>query len=603
MIKNFTLAVLGCLLFAGSSIAAPKRNPQAQRAQFSSEKIIPGGELIVNGKTFKIKGESARRSTATRAVADVITTAPGTPREYTKESGGYYNYGSIAAYQDWGQASKIVWDGNDAYFYNILSYKETFSYVLGFREGDEIQVPMGQSVDAGDDFDVCIGLLRTMIWTEKNPNWEEEDGDYGREVNYINFIVDESMDEVSYYIMEDGSIILDLPEVNENSVPLPDYGVEYLNPEDYGFPDYVIGFYYSDDLGWTGDADLYQLYEEFNYEKVEVPENVEFEYYSYLNSGNQGVLVNVGRVDDTLYIKGLSMYAPDAVFKAKIIETENGYKASIAQDQFIGMDMYGYYNLITKALVYDPSINDFDFGIPGTVATFSLSMDETGQIVSMSTDDDSILVFNYASELYDPYDEFMNITLRYQATLEGTPCTPYNVWYEEHDDWLGANYLIFHMNEISEDGLILDVNEIYFRVYVNGELFEFQQHDGMDLKDDFVTMYAGVYQPTTMIPYLFDNGFDLFSFEDEFYVGFYTWDVETVGVQAIYTYGDEETYSELVTVSAKEDDSVESFNAEVISTQYYDLSGKMVTNPQGGIFIKRSVMSDGSVKVSKVAKR
>ena len=41
-------------------------------------------------------------------------------------------------------------------------------------------------------------------------------------------------------------------------------------------------------------------------------------------------------------------------------------------------------------------------------------------------------------------------------------------------------------------------------------------------------------------------------------------------------------------------------NAEVVTTEYYDLSGRRINNPQNGIFIKADKLSDGNIRTSKV---
>jgi hypothetical protein len=44
-------------------------------------------------------------------------------------------------------------------------------------------------------------------------------------------------------------------------------------------------------------------------------------------------------------------------------------------------------------------------------------------------------------------------------------------------------------------------------------------------------------------------------------------------------------------------------NGEVISSEYYDLSGRRIITPSNGIYVKRVVYSNGTVKTSKVAVR
>ena len=590
--KSTVLTIAGMLL-AGSAAAAPSHS-DAARGVFNGSRAVPGSKIEVNGKTFvvgdpamlKNSGAAPAKSRRIVEVPEAITTPQGLPQEYSKTSGGYYYYGGYSSYQDAAQAATIYWDGDDAYIYNILSYKETDTYVKGTREGDRLVVPLNQVVDKGDDFDIRLGLLRTDIAVGANPDPEEDDDP---NVTYIFFLYNNDYETVSYKIGEDGKLTLEIPSLPEG-VGKPDDGYEHLDPSDFGFPDYCLGFYYTDDKTWTGDGDIFQTYEEFNYELVTLPEGAEFRYYSYVNSSDNGVLVNIARVGDELYFKGLSAYAPEAVFKADIVDTGNGLQARVPQNQFVGKSQDGYYNLLTKTETSD-RFGNYDLAAPDVPAIFDITADENGNFVQLTSDNKSnILLLNYADDFLDPYDEFPGITLRYQETLDGEPLPPEGAYFEDHSQWLGAFWLFFYLDMFTEEGNILDVNELYYRIYVNGEPFEFVQHDGLNLRDNFVTMYLGVNPATTLIPYTFYNGNDLFY--DEFhlyYVGFY--DVtgfETIGVQTVYTYGGVEKCSEIRTIDVRQvvggvDEIAPDSDGAPI---YYDLQGRRVAHPSGGLYIR-----------------
>lgn len=601
MTKITTAFLLGSLLLAGGNCIAA-RHSSAPRPSLPLERLQAGGEITVGGKTFKVGlPENLKKNHKRRVVDSDITEQPqGTPQEYSKASGGYYFYGSYTPYMDYGQAATIYWDGNDAYIYNILSYKETDTYVRGTREGDVLTVPLNQMVAFTQDFAIRIGLLRTEIVVAPNPDWEDDDPEDMKEITYINFVYSEDYDKVTYSIGEDGSLSLVIPELPEGT-EIPDDGYTHLDPADYGFPDYALGFYYTDDLTWTGDGDIYQDYTEFNYTLVEEPVGATYNYFSYVNHYDMGVLVYVARLGDKLFIKGLSAYAPNAVFEANLVQTDKGLVASVPQLQFVGSTEDGYYNLLTRTKVYDPKIRDYTLASPEVDAEFTVKTDDNGNIVSMTGSNDKVLVFNYADDEYDPYDEFPGVTLRYQESLEGTPVAPTGAYFEDHSAWLGANYLFFYFTQFSEEGNILDVDQLFYRVFVNGEPYEFVQHDGNNLKGEFTTMYQGVKTPTTLVPFTFYNGLDLWSDEYHlFYVGFYQTDIESIGVQTIYTYGDEPTYSDIVTIDVAGVKDIQ--DAEAVATEYFDLSGVKVARPDKGIFIKRTVMSDGSVRISKEVK-
>lgn len=583
MNKIYSLTLSALVAFCGSALGATHRGGE------------PAEYLTFNGHTFRVgnpamkaSGSADRHRDVRRVVGpDVITEmdipASAVARQYSKTSGGYYFYGNYQAYQDAAQAATIYWDGDDAYIYNILSYKETFTYVQATRSGNTLILPLNQFVEKEQDFGVKLGLLKTVMTVGEDPNWDEEDSEDSKMITYIDFVYSEDYDEVSYSIADDGSLTLVIPPLKGGYNP-PDDGYEHPNPEEYGMPPYCLGFYYTDDFGWTGDGDIFQTYYEFNYKPVVEPAGLTYGFYSYRNSEGDGVLVYIGRDGDTLYLKGLSTYAPDALFLANI--SADGKTATVPQDQFIGKSMDGYYNLLTKTAVRD-RFGNIDLAAPGVDAILNLSYDEEGNISTISFNGTSnVLIFNYADDFYDPYDEFPGIVLKYQPTLAGVPMPPGNPYFEDHTNWLGAYWLFFYLDPFTAEDNILDINELYYRIYVNGKPYEFEEHAGTNAKGELITMYPGIAEPTSLISYSFYNGSDIFYDEYRlYYVAFYDIEgFETIGVQTVYTYGDEEVCSPIITIDVS---GVESAVVdENVPVRYYDLQGTPVANPAHGLFIK-----------------
>ena len=46
-------------------------------------------------------------------------------------------------------------------------------------------------------------------------------------------------------------------------------------------------------------------------------------------------------------------------------------------------------------------------------------------------------------------------------------------------------------------------------------------------------------------------------------------------------------------------DNIEDNNAEIISQEYYDLSGRKIAKPENGLYVVRTIKADGTVSVSK----
>lgn len=623
MFKHITMPLAVCLLISGTIFAAPVR--QTDRLSHVSLVKNPKGELSFNGYNFKVADHSeklAGRPFREAEMTPVITTAPGEKSLYYKKSEGWFNYdGRFINYSDMYQSAEINRDNDYVYLYNILSYSETNSYVAGTIADNMITVPMDQTVlELDPELGLNIGLLKTVLWSQANPDYEEE-GD-PETVMYIDFEYSTDFPEVNYLIGEDGSLTLIIPrDPNETWKERTEQGKTFLNPGDYGYTDYALGFYWTDDFTWTGDCDLRQEYTEFNIPQVEVPEGLKFNTYTYINMFGEGVIASIARQDDALYIKGLSPYAPEAVVKADLITTEHGgLLASVAPNQFVG-SFIGYYYILSKTVVAVPDdFGSIDAGYytlaPDTINSYFLveTDPETGEITSLISELDNFsLGFNISPDYFDPIDVFEDLVLTAQESFEGEPCTPDDVFYGDYAKWMGLNFLFFHLPPFAADGSVIDVNNLYYTIYLNGEPYVFQQTEGFNLLDELVVMYQGVESPMIEVPYMFDNGMDLWKDDvDYFYVGLYIEDIETLGVQAIYRYGDEASYSELITVTVADDaDAQLNYDAEAeigiikadsLKYEYYDLNGRRVINPGDGIFILHTILPDGSVKVKKVVK-
>lgn len=69
-----------------------------------------------------------------------------------------------------------------------------------------------------------------------------------------------------------------------------------------------------------------------------------------------------------------------------------------------------------------------------------------------------------------------------------------------------------------------------------------------------------------------------------------------------YGNGDERLYSDIVYNDGSVVTGIKnaSADAKAMSVTYYDLSGRKVQNPKHGVFVKKTVMSDGKVKTGKM---
>ena len=158
----------------------------------------------------------------------------------------------------------------------------------------------------------------------------------------------------------------------------------------------------------------------------------------------------------------------------------------------------------------------------------------------------------------------------------------------------GYGQLIFDLPRNNRENCFMDQGKVFFNVYYDDELVTF-----------YPDQYTGLTEEMTDVPVDFaDSRYDFQTYGSQHRVVVYDGGITRAGVCALYQDGDKRLYSDIVwsdgTVTG-----INGANADAVvkSVKYVDLSGRMVATPQHGVFVKKTVMSDGSVKTSKVVVR
>ena len=519
-------------------------------------------------------------------VTDVITDPTGTPKSYTKESAGTAVLnGRVIMYEDLFPVV-IYWnEDNSVYISNLVSVYPEESYVKGTVEGNKIILPLNQTVEyiPSDGYGVNVGLFKSVPKIQN-----------GQEV--IDFEYAPEFDSVEFEIKEDGNIDLILP-----GEPF-----DGENPTQY-----VLAYYYSDTLNFTGFCDFMQKYTVFDHELITVPDGVELLPYVYIDSYDYAQIVEVGFSDEYLYIKGLSDQLPEAVIRGKI----DGNKAIVAQNEYLGVYFDQFY-IFTKVLYANEDYDEEDensipyYFAPSDVG-FELNFDkEQGRVWA---DKEGVFLSYHCDEndFTNTLGYYSEFELKYQSSMKGKPSNPTNIEYStQWADMQGWNDLFFTLSNFSTEGNLIDTNGLYYTVYINGEPLVFYEQELWNLNNEIVLAYMMVPMEVILMPYHFDNNEDIFKFTDnQFDIGIYRNDVKTVGVQTAYLYEKEMTYSDIVTLDVEtgeitvtpSDTGVEMTQSdETFSTEYYTIDGRRVSNPGRGIFLKRETSRNGMVKTTKI---
>lgn len=531
---------------------------------------------------------TAVASAAETTVNGVIEQVTGKRMVYSKYSAGSVP-GTMAMsdYEQDDMMTEIVWgDNGEVYFYNLFSKYSTGSYIKGTVKDNTILVPVGQPVAyfPSEKYGLNIGIFKGEVLTAGS-------------LTYRGYFLDESVENVEFMIADDGDVVL----------TLPDGGT--FEFEGAIYDEYVLGLYWSDDNTFSGYCEFSQIYTTLPYEVVSVPETLEMTPYLFkgLDSEDQRI-VNVGFTDDNIYIQGLCSYLDKGALCA---EFTSANEALISNDQILG---FANNNIVVAKPGVMPSNSDTPVLDPDAEG-YLLTVDKENKVIS-SKNADQYLVFNLSFESWAPIEALNNFELTPQEVSLVKPANPTALEFSTRNtSWYGYYTVQFTPALEATDGTILDVENLYYSVYLDGVLQSFVEKEGLNLNGYNVVQYEGLTEETTLIPMTLDNWGDISYLGSYLYIlGLYNDNFTTVGIKETYMVNGELSSSDIVTLNKETGEievtpegpttGVNSFTGEKpVSVEYYTLDGKKVANPSNGVFIKQSTYSNGQVKNVKTVVR
>lgn len=189
---------------------------------------------------------------------------------------------------------------------------------------------------------------------------------------------------------------------------------------------------------------------------------------------------------------------------------------------------------------------------------------------------------------------------------EGTPAKPEILTvmpYGANEEGLAA--VAYANSNLSTDGKPLDKEKLFYNIYLDGKLLTFN-----------TSAYG--YIPTNMtdIPYAYYDvnitqsqsgakGYD-FQVLDDVQVVFLYKDFTVLGLKAVYVDGDTRLESEMAEYDIRNAAGISSATADeadASTVTYYDLSGRKVSTPSKGVYVRSVKLKSGAVKTTKVVVR
>lgn len=545
MIKSTTM-LLGALLLTGTAYGSTPdyrsaavdflsgKSLETLRTTPRKAKSTPGSDDTVTSAA-----KSAVKA-PTRAMPIIVEAPEGKVRNMVRSGVAYYSFaGDVTMDEYFGMCGEIVECANgDVYVKEAISQAPiTNSYIKGKREGSQVYFTLPQA-------------------TMSLPN---EDG--GRDYFYVSLF--QWSDKYSWYFRT-GSREAEkygLPEIeNEWVLEVNEDGVYTYggNPQDEGV---ILGLY--SDLSandaesgcWLSYGELASVWEDFTDTPVAAPVDIEFQPMA-MHYEDGAYFVSMGFDGDDVYFKGLFRDLPQAVVKGRLdgdkIILEPGQYVGITT-QFTGISYYSYLKTARAERIWDTEYNLWETTLYPT-ESFTFNYDKENQTLT-TAEENGTLVLNCGDVIL--YDAAYVMNPRLSCQEEGysmNPAAPYNVDFVRG---LGLPHLEFDLPLTNVNGDVLDINNLYYRIYIDGEEFTFYNDEYPEVTESEMTL----------VPYNFDTSntseqnFMVYGKNHTIY--FYLEDVETYGVQLVYVEeGEIKGESGIVTIAAETGDATTPRNPE-----------------------------------------
>lgn len=295
--------------------------------------------------------------------------------------------------------------------------------------------------------------------------------------------------------------------------------------------------------------------------------------------------VVVGFYDSKVYIQGLSSDFPTSWVEGNV----DGDKITIPSGQYYGenfmMGFEMFFCAADKELKYDEAGNFMDVTFTPAEELVCTYNAEAGTFESDGT------FLTYLRSSWNDPEEFAYMgcnfnprftPLEYVAT---TPKTPEVTFVQEYNEESNIASVVFYMSTIGEDGEVMNPENMYYNIYLDGELYTFME--------DFYYTFGDV----TDVPYLFNNYINISNDSGNVMIDLYE-PFDSIGARLVYTFDGVEYKSaigEWKTSSVKDIDE----GKELSGKTYFDLQGRKVANPEKGIFVVVSNFTDGTSSISK----
>ena len=247
---------------------------------------------------------------------------------------------------------------------------------------------------------------------------------------------------------------------------------------------------------------------------------------------------------------------------------------------------------------YMGMIGDFPINFTGVTSTDEAGLVETSEFVMECAADGGLYTDQiYATQIYDSYGStyiYFDTELKPYVLEAVRPEKPQEIIHEVST---GTPYIILRFSPLNVDGYLMDLENLYYRIYLDGRLFRFNVSD-----------YPLLPENTTEISVMYNDSWNFFDY-DGYYSRLFSFDnlnYDVMEVEMVYRLKGKELTSERLAIPnpTKEPDGITSVVGEgEVSTVCYDLQGRRIPSDAHGPIVRRTLLPDGSQRTEKVLQR
>lgn len=573
MKKNYMLLAVVATFASATSFAQKPIVAESQLQEFWQTHPTYNVATQKPSLAKQIKRGKSKPTIFKTAPFDLITEQPaGDLKTLVGNLGGYYSiFGYIMPNTELGRAVDVVY-GDDGNFYikDPFSQFSTGSWLKGAIKGDTISVDPQtiyyEEANGSSSETICYAAKMKYGYVEDMAQ------------NYWSVDID---NPTLKFIVRNDSIIMQ----NENG---------YAG----------LGLFYSSGE-WTGFGEFRKILTPQTDVAVSLPKTVSeskeyvMTYGTYLTGldtltimkkmvkiakdGNDYYLTDLINTDDKMYVKGTFADGKLTLNSGQYMGVEN-------TNDFNGVRYHEYFDAMGWKTV--PTYNNgkedstyfrdqFVFDYDATTDTY---IGENNYFGINGGNSKVNMRYGLKQPILTPFVE-----------VNSAPAKPTIYTVEDMFDEYGYSNVQVVLTNTTEKGEFLNTHRLYYNLYIDDELLTFYPDEYISLKEEMVD-----------VPFEYVDGEDFQNYKGRRIIYFYTTDFSRVALQEVYVDNEgvrhlsepARWYKNAAGIKLQQAVNDKANRAE--TERYYDLGGRLVAQPEHGMYIKSTTYSDGSTVMKKV---